>query len=101
MFFLSQPLGLAADMFGVRTVLAPASVFSVGGLIALSFASEYWQIFLAQSLCFGLGAAGVFISGLMAPGQYFGRKRPLVLGIVAAGSSTGMCFASLSWQGRG
>ncbi|KAK4144405.1 uncharacterized protein C8A04DRAFT_11519 [Dichotomopilus funicola] len=89
MFFLSQPLGLAADMFGVRAVLAPASLFSVGGLIALSFASEYWQIFLAQSLCFGLGAAGVFISGLVAPGQYFGRKRPLVLGIVAAGSSTG------------
>ncbi|KAK4154821.1 major facilitator superfamily domain-containing protein [Chaetomidium leptoderma] len=63
--------------------------FSVGGLIALSFATEYWQIFLAQSVCFGLGAAGTFISGLVAAGQYFKKRRALVMGIVASGSSCG------------
>ncbi|KAH6853951.1 major facilitator superfamily domain-containing protein [Chaetomium sp. MPI-CAGE-AT-0009] len=89
MFFLSQPVGMGVDMFGVRTILIPAAVFSVGGLIALSFATEYWQIFLAQSLCFGLGAAGTFIPGLVAAGQYFKKRRALVLGIVASGSSCG------------
>jgi MFS family permease len=89
MFFLSQPVGMGVDMFGVRAILIPAAIFSVGGLIALSFATEYWQIFLAQSLCFGLGAAGTFIPGLVAAGQYFKKKRALVMGIVASGSSCG------------
>ncbi|SPQ18373.1 dfe21af9-f4b4-4e4c-8033-167559d72090 [Thermothielavioides terrestris] len=89
MFFLSQPVGLGVDMFGVRAILIPAFAFSVGGLIALSFATQYWQIFLAQSLCFGLGAAGAFIPGLVAAGQYFRRRRAMVLGIVSSGSSCG------------
>jgi MFS family permease len=89
MFFLSQPVGLGVDMFGARAILIPAFFFSVGGLIALSFATEYWQIFLAQSLAFGLGAAGAFIPGLVAAGQYFQKRRALVLGIVSSGSSCG------------
>ncbi|KAL2128332.1 hypothetical protein VTI74DRAFT_9346 [Chaetomium olivicolor] len=89
MFFLSQPVGLGVDMFGVRAILIPAFVFSVGGLVALSFATEYWQIFLAQSLCFGLGAAGAFVPGLVTAGQNFKKKRALAMGIVVSGSSCG------------
>ncbi|KAK7413974.1 hypothetical protein QQX98_007157 [Neonectria punicea] len=89
MFFLSQPVGLGVDMFGTRPILMTATLFSVGGLIALSFAHEYWQIFLAQSLCFGLGAAGTFVPGLVAAGQFFTTKRAFALGIVASGSSCG------------
>ncbi|KAK7733339.1 hypothetical protein SLS53_008236 [Cytospora paraplurivora] len=54
-----------------------------------AFAREYWQIFLAQSLCFGLGAAGIFVPGLVAASQYFKTKRALAVGIVASGSSVG------------
>ncbi|KAF7562117.1 hypothetical protein G7046_g2024 [Stylonectria norvegica] len=89
MFFLSQPVGLAVDMFGTRPILLVAMLFSIGGLIGLSFATEYWQIFLAQSLCFGLGAAGTFVPGLVAAGQFFTTKRAFALGIVASGSSCG------------
>lgn len=89
MFFLSQPVGVGVDMFGVRAILLPTTLFAVGGLIGLSFASTYWQIFLAQSLCFGLGAAGAFIPGLVAAGQYFKKRRALALGIVVSGSSCG------------
>ncbi|CAM1502358.1 Fc.00g043420.m01.CDS01 [Cosmosporella sp. VM-42] len=89
MFFLSQPVGLAVDMFGTRPILLASLLLSVGGLIGLSFASEYWEIFLAQSLCFGLGAAGAFVPGLVAAGQFFTTKRAFALGIVASGSSCG------------
>ncbi|KAL2165668.1 hypothetical protein VTG60DRAFT_4051 [Thermothelomyces hinnuleus] len=92
MFFLSQPVGLGVDMFGVRPILIPAFAFCVGGLIALSFATEYWQIFLAQSICFGLGAAGAFVPGLVAAGQYFKKRRALAMGIVISGSSVGVVF---------
>lgn len=89
MFFLSQPVGMVVDMFGPRAVLAPTSVLAVVGLVGLSFAREYWQIFLAQSLCFGLGAAGIFVPGLVAASQYFKTKRALAVGVVASGSSAG------------
>lgn len=47
MFFLSQPVGMIVDMFGPRAILAPTSLLAVAGLVGLSFATEYWQIFLA------------------------------------------------------
>ncbi|KAI9701259.1 MAG: hypothetical protein M1836_001929 [Candelina mexicana] len=89
MFFLSQPVGLLVDVYGPRAILVPASVLEVVGLLALSFCKEYWQIFLAHSICFGIGAAGVFMPGFIIAGQYFHRKRALAIGIVASGSSLG------------
>ncbi|KAF2680078.1 MFS general substrate transporter [Lentithecium fluviatile CBS 122367] len=89
MFFLSQPVGMIVDMFGPRAILMPTSILAVAGLIGLSFAKEYWQIFLAQSLCFGLGAAGVFVPGLVAASQYFKKRRAFAVGVVASGSSVG------------
>jgi len=89
MFFLSQPVGILVDMFGPRPITITASFFSVGGLIALSFAREYYSIFLAQSICFGIGAAGTFMPGLVTAGQYFKARRALALGVVASGSSLG------------
>ncbi|ORX94549.1 major facilitator superfamily domain-containing protein [Clohesyomyces aquaticus] len=89
MFFLSQPVGMIVDMFGPRAILMPTSVLAVVGLLGLSFAKEYWQIFLAQSLCFGLGAAGIFVPGLVAASQYFKKRRAFAVGLVASGSSVG------------
>lgn len=100
MFFLSQPVGMIVDMFGPRAILMPTSILAVVGLVALSFAKEYWQIFLAQSLCFGLGAAGIFVPGLVTASQYFKRKRAFAVGIVASGSSVGTFNVSRQIQAQ-
>jgi MCP family monocarboxylic acid transporter-like MFS transporter 10 len=81
---------MIVDMFGPRTILVPTSLLAVAGLLGLSFATKYWQIFLTQSLCFRLGAAGVFVPGLVSASQYFRKKRAFAVGIVASGSSVGM-----------
>ncbi|KAF2669308.1 MFS general substrate transporter [Microthyrium microscopicum] len=89
MFFFSQPVGLLVDLFGHRIILAVSSLLSVAGLIGLAFARSYGQVFLAQSICFGLGAAGVFTVGMVVAAQWFSKKRVIALGVVAAGSSLG------------
>lgn len=62
-FFLSQINGIAVDMFGPRAVIIPAAAFEIFGLGMLSLSKEYYQIFLAQGVCFGIGAAGLFMPG--------------------------------------
>ena len=54
-----------------------------------SLATEYWQIFLAQGLCVGLGAGCLFLPSYAVVAAYFTTKRALAIGIVASGGSIG------------
>ncbi|KAH0170532.1 MFS general substrate transporter, partial [Aureobasidium melanogenum] len=65
---------------------------SVGGLFAIfmvSLCKEYYQIFLAQALVFGVSSAFLVTPSLSTLTKYFRKNRALGMGIVVAGSSTG------------
>ena len=51
--------------------------------------AEYWQLFLAQGLCTGIGNGLVFCSTLAILPTYFKRYRAIALGISASGTATG------------
>ncbi|KAL8950090.1 MAG: hypothetical protein Q9222_003854 [Ikaeria aurantiellina] len=51
--------------------------------------SRYWQLFLAQGLCTGLGNGLIFCPALAVLSTYFSTKRAMAIGIGASGSATG------------
>ncbi|KAL8694194.1 MAG: hypothetical protein Q9224_003618 [Gallowayella concinna] len=52
-------------------------------------ALQYWQLFLAQGICTGLGNGLLFCPTLSVLSTYFSSNRALALGVAASGSATG------------
>ena len=50
---------------------------------------RYWQLFLAQGICTGIGNGLLFCPTLTVLSTYFTTKRSLAIGIGASGSATG------------
>lgn len=81
--------GRLTDAGYFRTVLAVGSAFVVLGSLMASFSTAYWQLFLSQGICIGLGMGGLFCPVMAVLSTYFSRKRNLAIGIAISGSATG------------
>ncbi|KAH9825744.1 Major facilitator superfamily (MFS) general transporter [Teratosphaeria destructans] len=87
--FVGVFCGRAFDA-GYFYLLGSLGIFlSVFGVMMTSLASEYWQLFLAQGLCLGLGTGCLFTPSIALVGQYFSTRRSLATGIAACGSTVG------------
>jgi MFS family permease len=91
--FLLVALGIVAgpvfDRGHFHALVLTGSFLTVFGLMMTSLATQYWQIFLAQALCVGLGTACLFLPGVALTATYFSSHRALAIGTVAAGGSIG------------
>jgi MFS family permease len=84
---LSGPL---FDLGYFRSMLLVGNFLVVFGIMMLSLSTTYWQVFLSQGVCMGLGAGLLYIPSLAMVGVWFSKKRALAMGIVMSGIAVGM-----------
>jgi MFS family permease len=83
---LSGPL---FDKGWYRVMLIAGNFGVIFGVFMLSLAKTYWQVFLAQGVCIGLGAGLLYVPSLALIGLSFSTKRSLAQGIVTSGIAVG------------
>ena len=89
LLFISTLSGRATDAGMARPVVAAGAVLLVLGTFMTSLATEYWQIFLAQGLCIGLGQGLMWLPSVTLTSTYFIRLRVFAVTTAATGTSTG------------
>ena len=88
-FAISAFSGRSADAGYARHAVAAGTTLCIIGTFMTSLAEKYWQIFLAQGLCTGMGMGVMYMPAVTVVGTYFARKKTMALAIGAAGGGTG------------
>ncbi|KAI0537200.1 major facilitator superfamily domain-containing protein [Xylaria digitata] len=91
-FFISASAPFAGVFFdrnGPHLLVGLGSVLIILGLFTLSASTQYYQIFLSQSVSCGLGMGMVFHGSVNSVSTWFLKKRGLALGIASSGSGVG------------
>ena len=82
--------------FGNRSVRNIGVFFETLSFIGASFASQGWQIFLSQSICFGWGMGLLYVGSSGITPQWFLHRRSVANGLTSAGSGFGGMMYSLA-----
>lgn len=81
---------------GIHATLLLGAVVQAGGLVAASFATHIWHLFLTQGAAFGFGMGFLFVGSVGVPSQWFTTRRSLANGLAACGSGFGGLLYSLA-----
>lgn len=87
--FLGAFAGPLFDIGYMRPMILTGSALTVFGVMMTSISTKFYQTFLAQGICIGLGAGITYVPTLALIAKYFTTKRPIAIGIAALGSSVG------------
>ncbi|ORY83028.1 putative MFS monocarboxylate transporter [Protomyces lactucae-debilis] len=96
-FFPALVIGRIADAGYVRSTVFVGTCIMIFGILMTSIAKpgQYYQFFLAQGVCVGIGLCPIFIPPVTVAAHWFKRKHALSLGIGASGASVGGCLYSI------
>lgn len=89
LFFIGTVAGRATDAGLFRRVYILGVFLSLLGIFMTSLCTQYWQLFLAQGVCTGLGNGLMFCPTVALVATYFSKNRALAIGLTASGSATG------------
>ncbi|KAF3801404.1 Leporins efflux protein lepC [Colletotrichum gloeosporioides] len=89
LFFIGTFTGRLTDAGFFRPLSISGAILTVTGTLATSACRQYWQIFLAQGICVGIGSGCLFCPAVAIVSTYFNKRRSLAIGITACGSGVG------------
>jgi MFS family permease len=87
---LISPLAtIGVRRFGTKPTILLGVVLESASLIAASFATRIWHLFLTQGILFGLGMGFMFVASVPIVPQWFTTRRSLANGFATCGSGLG------------
>jgi MFS family permease len=89
LFFIGTWTGRLTDAGYFKQIFILGTILNTIGIFMTSLSTQYWQLFLAQGVCVGLGNGCLFCPTISLVSTYFAKRRSLALGFVACGSATG------------
>jgi MFS family permease len=96
LFFIGTFSGRATDGGYYRHTFLAGSFMVVFGIMMTSISTQYWQLFLAQGICQGLGNGLLFCPMISLVSTYFHKKRAFAISLAACGGATGgMVFPAI------
>lgn len=87
--FTSVFAGPILDRGHPHTLIMFGGFLVVFGFMMTSLCTTYWQLFLAQGVCIGLGAGQIFIVAVAILPGWWDKWRAVATGLSAAGSAVG------------
>lgn len=98
-YFIGSFSGRAMDAGYYHATLIAGCILQLIGVFMTSLSTKYWQLFLAQGICQGLGDGLVFCPTIALLSTYFSRKRTFAISLAACGAPTGgMVFPVIARQ---
>ncbi|ORY78994.1 major facilitator superfamily domain-containing protein [Protomyces lactucae-debilis] len=82
-------VGVFVDRYGMRPVMLVGAILQVGALLAASFSTKIWHLYLSQGVMYGLGAGALYIVAVSVPGQWFHKRKATAYGILYTSSGLG------------
>lgn len=89
LFFIGVATGRLTDSGHFRLVFFVGVFLQVFALFMTSLSTQYYQVFLSQAVCLGIGNGFSFCPSLAVLSQYFKKKRAFSVGVAAAGAAVG------------
>lgn len=90
--------GRFVDLGYLRYSLLAGCTLQVLGAFTTAFCTEYWQIFLAQGVCSGMGHGFLFAPIVSILPTYFKKNRAFAVSLATCGAATGgMVFPSIAY----
>jgi MFS family permease len=89
LFFIGTFSGRAIDAGYFRHTFVIGTVLILLGVFTTLVCTQYWQLFLAQGVCTGIGNGLLFCPTLAILPIYFNKKRVIVVRLAASGTTTG------------